>query len=263
MKERLVSPIRTGLEKTAGIVLTELARSIRFELDDPNGNFILAKEALENERSLLLYTNHFDQFDPVVVARFAKQYLTNLRNISGIAGLKHYDKDRTGSNEHIINATKLIQKHTGLGVILVVQEYDKENYSTPSPATNNLSVERFNSSAFIRAAKVLRTPGKILFIAPEGTRSPNAELAKAENGLDILFDLSQGTALAMSLAIIPPEGNKIRPGHKVVIKPGTPYSLEDLDQLQEQNPTLSRTDLMMRDLAANLPEQNRGKYRNL
>lgn len=262
MKERLSSPIKSGIESIAGKALWEATRTVRFELDDPNGNFAKAAVALENGYSILAYTNHISRFDPALVVRFADRYLTPVRNISGIAGLKHYDPQRAESSAHVRNATRLVQKHTGLGVILVVQGYDKESYADTFPATDGKSVAEFNKNAYLRAARILRTPGKVLFVAPEGTRSNTGELAKAEEGLDVLFRLSGGNALAMPFAIVPPEKDGVKPLlSKVKLRPGEPMSLEDLSVLETLNPHISGTDLMMRHLANLLPEKFRGHYK--
>ncbi|PIR80443.1 MAG: hypothetical protein COU25_00130 [Candidatus Levybacteria bacterium CG10_big_fil_rev_8_21_14_0_10_35_13] len=262
MKERLVSPIKSGFEYVAGKILWEATRTVRFEVDDPNGNFVEAAEALDNNYSILAYSNHISRFDPALVVRFADRYLTPVRNISGIAGLKHYDSARTESSTNVRNATRLVQKYTGLGVILVVQDYDKASYPEPSVATNNKSAAEFNASAFLRAARILRTPGKVLFVAPEGTRSKTGELAKAEEGLDTLFRLSGERTLAMPIAIVPPEKDGIKPLlSKVKLRPGEPMSLEDLNLLKTLNPGVSGTDLMMRHLASLLSQHLRGFYR--
>ena len=263
MKEALTHTAQSAADYTAGKSLWEMTRLARFDVDDPDGNFIQARLALEGGRSLLLYVNHISKWDPVLIARFTDRYITPIRNTSGIAGLKHYDPQRAESSKFTRGATKAIQDHTGLGVILVVQDYDKDQYKEPSPSTGNRTVEQFNSKAYIQAAKTLRTPGQILFVAPEGTRSPTGALQEAENGLDILFSLSKGNALAMPVAIETEDGVpiKIGPLKNAVLRPGELFSLEDLDQDQMDNPDINRTDLMMIRLASLLSPANQGEYR--
>jgi hypothetical protein len=48
-------------------------------------------------------------------------YLTRARNVSGIAGLKHYDKERPESDALTRTATSLIEGYTGLTKILIIQ----------------------------------------------------------------------------------------------------------------------------------------------
>ncbi len=263
MKESSSSPIHKAADYVAGKALWEMTRTPRFRVDDPNGNFVQARDALAEGRSVLAYSNHISKWDPAIIARFTDTYLTPIRNVSGIAGLKHYDPNRPESSATTRNATRLLQDHTGLGVILVVQDYDRGSYPEPSPATDGKSVERFNASAFMRAARVLRSEGQVLFIAPEGTRSKTGELQEAEDGLDTLFDLSGGRALAMPIAIETVGDGEIKPGpfNRVVLRPGEPFSLDELDQDQEKNPDISRKDLMMIRLAALLSPTNQGHYR--
>ncbi len=263
MKESSPSSFRKAADYAAGKALWELTRAVRVSVEDPNGNFVQARDALSEGRSILAYTNHISKWDPAIIARFTDRYLTPIGNVSGIAGLKHYDPSRPESSSTTRNATRLLQDHTGLGVILVVQNYDRGSYPEPSPATENKNVDQFNMTAFRRAGRVLRSEGQVLFIAPEGTRSSTGELQEAEDGLDTLFDLSGGNALAMPITIESIGNREIKPGpfNKVIVRPGEPFSLDELDQDQEDNPNISRKDLMMIRLARLLPPANQGHYR--
>ncbi len=121
--------------------------------------------------------------------------------------------------------------------------------------------------AFRTAERVLEQ-GHILLIFPEGTRSPDGRLQKARDGLAVL-------AMRTNAPIVPigvgdsdrvwPRGQKLprpRPGTRVTVRIGTPFRLADElpEGLSRKEAKTAATDLIMRRIAALLPERQRGAY---
>ena len=121
--------------------------------------------------------------------------------------------------------------------------------------------------AFRTAERVLEQ-GHILLIFPEGTRSPDGRLQKARDGLAVL-------AMRTNAPIVPigvgdsdrvwPRGQKLprpRPGTRVTVRIGSPFRLADElpDGLSRKEAKSAATDLIMRRIAALLPERQRGAY---
>jgi 1-acyl-sn-glycerol-3-phosphate acyltransferase len=119
--------------------------------------------------------------------------------------------------------------------------------------------------AFRLAAQILEE-GHALFVFPEGTRSHDGRLGPARDGVAVL-------ALRTGSPIVPvgvsgsyerwPRGQKLpHPGGRVTVRVGSPFRLAD-----ELPPDLDRraaksaaTDLIMRKIAALVPEGQRGRY---
>ena len=117
-----------------------------------------------------------------------------------------------------------------------------------------------------RLAKRILDEGQILFVFPEGTRSPDGALQEARDGVAVL-------ALRTGAPILPvgiggsngvwPRGQKLpHPGGHVTVRVGRPFRLAD-----ELPPGIDRkaakalaTDLIMRRIAEQLPPGQRGVY---
>jgi 1-acyl-sn-glycerol-3-phosphate acyltransferase len=119
--------------------------------------------------------------------------------------------------------------------------------------------------AFRLASRIL-DEGHALFVFPEGTRSHDGRLGEGRDGVAVL-------ALRTGAPIVPvgisgsyerwPRGQRLpHPGGHVTVRVGSPFRLAD-----ELPPGLDRraakaaaTDLIMRRIAALLPERQRGRY---
>jgi 1-acyl-sn-glycerol-3-phosphate acyltransferase len=117
-----------------------------------------------------------------------------------------------------------------------------------------------------RLAKRILDEGHVLFVFPEGTRSPDGTLQEARDGVASL-------ALRTGAPIVPvaisgsdrvwPRNRKLpRPGGRVTVRVGSPFNLAD-----ELPPGTDRreakgiaTAIIMRRIAALLPERQRGVY---
>jgi len=118
-----------------------------------------------------------------------------------------------------------------------------------------------------RLAKRILDEGHVLFVFPEGTRSADGALQEARDGVASL-------ALRTGAPIVPvgiagsdrvwPRGQKIpHPGGRVTVRVGSPFRVADeLPPEVEKGDAKGRaTDLIMRRIAALLPERQRGVYR--
>jgi 1-acyl-sn-glycerol-3-phosphate acyltransferase len=119
--------------------------------------------------------------------------------------------------------------------------------------------------AFRLAARILED-GHALFVFPEGTRSRDGRLGEGRDGVAVL-------ALRTGAPIVPvgvtgsyerwPRGQKLpHPGGRVTVRVGSPFRLADelpagLDRREAKT---AATDLIMRRIAALLPERQRGRY---
>jgi len=119
--------------------------------------------------------------------------------------------------------------------------------------------------AFRLAARILEE-GHVLFVFPEGTRSRDGALGEGRDGVAVL-------ALRTGAPIVPvgvtgsyerwPRGQKLpHPGGRVTARVGSPFRPADElpPDLDRRAAKTAATDLIMRKIAALLPERQRGRY---
>jgi 1-acyl-sn-glycerol-3-phosphate acyltransferase len=117
-----------------------------------------------------------------------------------------------------------------------------------------------------RLAKRILDEGHALFVFPEGTRSHDGALQAARDGVAVL-------ALRTGAPIVPvgiigsyerwPRGQKLpHPGGRVTVRVGSPFRVDDeLPAGTDRKAAKSlATELIMRRIAALLPEGQRGPY---
>ncbi len=117
-----------------------------------------------------------------------------------------------------------------------------------------------------RLAKRILDAGHALFVFPEGTRSPDGALQAARDGVAVL-------ALRTGAPIVPvgivgsyergPRGQRLpHPGGRVTIRIGSPFRVDDeLPAGTDRKAAKGlATDVIMRRIAALLPERQRGPY---
>src|SRR3989338_924179 len=227
--------------------LWQLSKAVRYEVNDPDNNLDKAKAHLK-QGSLLLYTNHFSTLDTTVLARFLDENLS-ISNLSILAGRKHLDPQRGVSSRIKNSVIHGLAKTRGFDVLQVVQRYEAHLYQDSS---------NFNRVSVQKAIEALKTKGRILAIAPEGTRSKTDGLIKAEPGIDILFRIAKDSSLALPIALHPYQ--IFPPLTQTVVEVGTPYSYEEISMEKVLYPDKSIINLMMGRLAVLLPKENRGYY---
>ncbi len=135
------------------------------------------------------------------------------------------------------------------------------NYGVHPVDRSGADIEAF------RTAQGILEAGQALLIFPEGTRSRDGSLQKARDGLAML-------ALRTGAPIVPigvadtdkvwPKDRKPRPwpGGHVTVRIGTPFRVADEipADLDRKTAKSRATDVIMRRIAALLPERQRGPY---
>lgn len=117
-----------------------------------------------------------------------------------------------------------------------------------------------------RLAKRILDEGNVLFVFPEGTRSPDGALQRARDGVALL-------ALRTGAPIVPigiggsngvwPRGQKLpHPGGRVTVRVGRPFRLADEIPAGTDRRTAKglATDIIMRRIAELLPPRQQGVY---
>jgi 1-acyl-sn-glycerol-3-phosphate acyltransferase len=119
--------------------------------------------------------------------------------------------------------------------------------------------------AFRMAERIL-AEGHVLMVFPEGTRSPTGELQKPKDGLAMIALRSGAPIVPIGIANtdrVWPKGRFLpRPGGHATMSVGRSFVLAD--ELPEGVPRKAQkaaaTELIMRRIAAELPERHRGIY---
>ncbi len=213
-------------------------------------NLDIARQHLQ-EGSIFLYFPDFAKLNAILYGRIVREHLTSFDNLAAIIALKHLDGERGLGNKVEGAIMKDWEKVYGVTIIPMIQNGDGHYEDS----------DHFNTRSLKQAAKFLRTPGHVLAIAPEGTRSKDNQLHKAQEGFEVLFKLGGKNVLALPLAGV---HGPIRPMNtNTTVIAGKPFSYQDLLHDQELNPNVSLTDLAMVRMAKLLPTPNQGEYRDL
>jgi 1-acyl-sn-glycerol-3-phosphate acyltransferase len=117
-----------------------------------------------------------------------------------------------------------------------------------------------------RLAQRILDDGHALFVFPEGTRSHDGALGEGRDGVAVL-------ALRSGAPIVPigisgsyerwPRGQRLpHPGGRVTVRVGSPFRLADVmpSDVDRRATKSIATDIIMRRIAALLPERQRGRY---
>jgi len=150
-------------------------------------------------------------------------------------------------------------------VVIVAEKY--KEYTLYRWAVNIMGfmfIDRFNSDVktLKDVIRRLRNNG-LLVIAPEGTRSPNAQLIEAQNGAVYLAAKTGAlvvplTATGCSDQMI--KDNLWKKKLDVVIEFGKPYTLPAVPKKNREEFLNQQTDELMSRIAAMLPPSYRGHY---
>ncbi len=117
-----------------------------------------------------------------------------------------------------------------------------------------------------RLARRILDEGHVLFVFPEGTRSPDGALQAARDGVAVLALRSGAPIVPVGIAgsdRVWPRGRKLpRPGGRLTIRVGTPFRIADeLPAGTERRAAKGlATTILMRRIAELLPERQRGVY---
>ncbi len=120
-----------------------------------------------------------------------------------------------------------------------------------------------------RLAQRILDAGNILFVFPEGTRSPDGKLQRAQDGVAVLAIRTGAPIVPLGIAGssgVWPKGQKLpHPGGHVTARVGQPFVPADLlpagTDRRAAKPLV--TDLIMRRIAELLPLSQRGPYGDL
>jgi 1-acyl-sn-glycerol-3-phosphate acyltransferase len=154
-------------------------------------------------------------------------------------------------------------------VILLIAEKYRNNriLSWLARRVDGIFVDRFNPDLHALRETLRRLQqGGVLAISPEGTRSPNGNLIQARQGAAYLAAKSQLPVVAVASignedAVVKARFRRLRRAD-VLIRIGKPYYLPPLDPHQRAQQLEQFTDEIMCHIAALLPEERRGYYRN-
>jgi 1-acyl-sn-glycerol-3-phosphate acyltransferase len=117
-----------------------------------------------------------------------------------------------------------------------------------------------------RLAKRILDEGHILFVFPEGTRSPDGRLQEARDGTSVLALRTDAPILPVGIGgshAVWPRGQKLpHPGGHVTIRVGTPFRLSEVLPAGTDRRAAKglATTHIMRRIAALLPPEQRGPY---
>lgn len=221
------------------------------EAIDPNNHLEIARKHLETGSGVGIF-NHF-KGDFFLWARFMGENLTPLDNITALVGMKYLDPTRSLTSRGLSYMFPKWEAAFGVKVLPLVQSYDRASY----PDANSI-----NTRTLKQAVRILKTPGKIIAIAPEGTRSKDGGLSEAEEGVGLILKLSKSLAIPLA-AEHSESSNRQLLGSTNRIHVGKPFFIEEIEEEQRQNPDMQQKDLIMQRVAELLPEEKRGHYRQL
>ena len=117
-----------------------------------------------------------------------------------------------------------------------------------------------------RLARRILDEGHVLFVFPEGTRSPDGALQAARDGVAVLALRSGAPIVPVGIAgsdRVWPRGRKLpRPGGRLTIRVGTPFRIADELPVGTERRAAKglATTILMRRIAELLPERQRGIY---
>lgn len=115
-----------------------------------------------------------------------------------------------------------------------------------------------------RVARGLLDEGNCLAVFPEGTRSPSGALQEAKEGATVLAMRSGAPILPVGIAGTHefwPKGRLIpRPGRRIVVRIGEPFTLMPRPDLNRHDAVRAATVEIMSHIAALLPPSHRGVY---
>jgi len=239
-------------QQALGRFTADLALSTFFTEIIHAQNFDRSREHIAQKKgSLLIYANHFHRLDPVAIARTIKDNIAPLdENVSVVISMQYTDPNRA-ENKQLVKAVKLLQQAYGFNLLSVVQDKQTEKDIYPKS-------RRINYDVFTKAVELLQTPGNIVCIYPEGTRSEVNALLPAKNGLESILKNAGDSVLVQPIALPHTRISPLTMRTQIFVP--EPFTYQELLEEQGQNPQFDITTLAMRRIAKELKPQNRGPY---
>lgn len=204
--------------------------------------------------SLMVYFNHSSLADPGIIIRLLKENIQDdYSEIAFFASQKHLDPERSFLTRIVMEEGA---RREGIVAIPVVQRYDRESYTEKEV--------QINLRAIREGLKILKSPGGVLVVSPEGTRSPEGKLIEGQEGAWLLLKRAE-KALALPVGIIGARklvgrwGYLPAPWVKVNLRLGEPLTAKKtMEEADKKN--VEAQDLLMFKLASLLPVEMRGVY---
>lgn len=246
------SPLPTKLQHTlreGTIWLINKLYPNRLAGPEDERNLHTLRQKIEAGSSAVVMFNHGFIGDPYVAVASVFRTLGTDVPVWGPAAKKYHDILRYPMQAAVLYLTS---GPLGVNIVPLIQHYDRESYSEQEI--------RRNLREFVAAAKeMLNQAGSVLFISPEGTRSEDGTLQRAQPGIEH-FSSYGSSVWYLPLGII--QEVKSRGygfGGTVVVRAGEPFESSSIRQ-DEIPDGLTIADAMMLKVAALLPEDMRGVY---
>lgn len=196
--------------------------------------------------SAVFYFNHISLIDPPMLIAYLLDHLDNMRNLAVPTSRRHQDIRR---KPHLDSLAIHMVQFVNVEVLPIVQRSIKDNdpyFDERGPLLRNY---------IRRSREILGEPGGVMLVAPEGTRSENGKLQKAESGFEKLG--RYGQVKYVPVAVIP--GGEFKRNlwiGNLGFNVGEPFDItESLSQ-----DGLSPKDTAMARLANLLPKNMQGEY---
>ncbi len=250
--------LREFRRAAAGKVWEGLLRRLNLEFSEESRQNILSANELLKENSVVFYISHTSMTDAELAVPMVFNFLTNAKRIIGPAAMKHYDPARDFKSAMLLRALKPL----GIQILPIVQPEDKD--STNANIYSDKRSQRMSANLRIITENVMKLPGSVYGIAPEGTRSDNGALLPAKKGIGYLEAYDQADKLRyLPVAIV---YGKFSNHPKIEV--GKPLSLGEMNLEKSSLPKDPKeraqylADVHMQRLADMLPPEMRGVYRN-
>lgn len=243
-------------ESFAGIALKSLFTVEVSEESEVNIKAI--RDHLKNG-SVVFYFNQISNTDgPVLIAVITKEMGPAINHLAVVGAYKDYDLARNLTSPSRLGQSLVMRfapSFFNVETLPIVQAYDKDSYSNE---TDRMLLRWFIK----RSREILRQPGGVFLLSPEGTRSPDGKLQKALTGIEHLGKYGNVVFVPIAHYSIGPYSREFSLGGNWVIKVGEMIPAEAVFRETIPKGLTNYADVLMLKLAAGLPEDIRGFYRN-
>lgn len=230
-----------------------LMQGIVPEVIDPDNYLQTARTYLETGSAILLFNHASNDFG--MWARFIRENLTSLENVTALVAMKYLDPNRgIGSKAFSFLLSKWREEY-GLDAFPLVQAKDNAWYP------NNKTI---NFGTLMKTKKHLKQAGHLVAFSPEGTRSLTGELQRAVEDSDIIIRHNKDSII-IPVAADFPTTRPMKPYMYIPIKihVGRPFFALEIDDEHAKNPEIEKRDLMALRIARIISPANQGYYKDL
>ena len=234
-----------------------LRATYSLDVEDSLNHLSEVNAFLSGGGNLLLYGNHIAYTDPLIATLFYTRYIDPQRKRHVLIPASHWHTDLR-NNKPFFAASKALEYVFNAEIFRLIQSYMVDNPEFGSYTAQDADI---NHMAFFKRLRELRRANipTTLLIYPEGHRSINEELQKAEDGFVLAGSIMKPTAylpigLSYQSAFSRESLNSRIQGSHAHISVGQPYFLTE----DKKRPS---ADLLMNNLAACLPPEMWGVYK--